>query len=403
MKKSVLLTLIISVLFLSGCQEPIYEAIRQDVKPEEATVSGYITNITRYTAGTKEFIAVAADKGLRYKIRDANSHGEWYTYDVPFSLHSYDFFEGKHTGQQILSVLANETTLYLITAEYSQVGSEGITYPSTIRLYGKNITNDGSNWSSSGSWKMITSSDTLFPIYYDYDDSSFHSDFRVFQTNAPQKEHRFAYIRSYDSDDKKYHYYQLVGLDKPTDHEVTINSDEVVDPHRQTSNPNYVAKAGAAVWFGGGVKFINSYVATTNETYDDAPTYFYYTNGDDDLYFSDGSSTAHKDTDYTISSLATCADAILIGYGNISSGSANGIGKWHLVNGVPTSKGSFSTNAQFQITQNYIVLSLLNGTPDKKETDSGLYAAIGFSGTTYNFDNIGLWSYYPGRGNWNRE
>ena len=92
MKKDIIIKIaafliIISSLALTGCQEPIYEAIRQDVKPEDPTVSGYISNITRYTVGDKEYLALAADKGLRYKKRNANSHGEWRNYSVPFSLH----------------------------------------------------------------------------------------------------------------------------------------------------------------------------------------------------------------------------------------------------------------------------------------------------------------------------
>ena len=63
----------------------------------------------------------------------------------------------------------------------------------------------------------------------------------------------------------------------------------------------------------------------------------------------------------------------------------------------------FETNAKFQITSSYIVLTLLNATPDQKELDSALYASITFTGGSYNFDNIGLWSYYPERENWNRE
>ncbi len=405
MKKNIIIKItaslfIISSLILTGCQEPIYEAIRQDVKPEEPTVSGYISNITRYTVGDKEFLALAADEGLRYKKRNANSHGEWRNYSVPFSLHKYDFFAEEHTGEQILTVLANSTTLYMITAEYSQTSAEGKTKPSTIRLYGKNIALSGSHWSSSGSWKMITRDSSLFPIEYDYDDDTFYTNFRVFQTNAPMKDHREAFIRV--KKDSNYHYYQLKGLDKPV--EITINPDDIIDPHRpSTPKADYTPKASSAVWFKGGIKFIASSVATTNETYTKDATYFYYTNDDDDLYFSDGTNTDNKDTEYSISALATCADVILIGYGDISSGRAHGIGKYNLANGVPTTKASFSTNAQFQITQNYLVLCLLNGTPEKKESESGLYAAVGFSGVSYNFDNVGLWSYYPDRGNWNRE
>ena len=67
MKKTALLTLIASILLITSCQEPIFEAIREDVEPEEATVSGNITSITRYTANGTEFLALAADGGLKYK------------------------------------------------------------------------------------------------------------------------------------------------------------------------------------------------------------------------------------------------------------------------------------------------------------------------------------------------
>ena len=85
------------------------------------------------------------------------------------------------------------------------------------------------------------------------------------------------------------------------------------------------------------------------------------------------------------------------------TGNSSGIKKARLTAGVPGEMLSFNTNAQFQITSNYIVLSLVNATPEKDELESSLYASITFAGTSYNFDNIGLWSYYPSRGNWNRE
>ena len=109
-------------------------------------------------------------------------------------------------------------------------------------------------------------------------------------------------------------------------------------------------------------------------------------------------------TDDDISALATCSDSLLIGYGDTTYGAPGGIDKADLSStGKPTGHGSFSTNAQFQITDNYLVLALVNATPEKKETDSALYASITFGGTKYNFNSVGLWSYYKERGNWNRE
>ena len=66
--KLILSVSLISILLtLTGCFSPIFYEIRKDVKPETATVSGNITNITRYRTGDKEFLILAADKGLRFK------------------------------------------------------------------------------------------------------------------------------------------------------------------------------------------------------------------------------------------------------------------------------------------------------------------------------------------------
>ena len=387
----------------TGCQEAIYETIRADVEPEEATVSGSIGTITRYTAGDKEFLLLAADDGLRYKQKDKSSHGEWSTYKLPFSLHSYDFDNSSHDGEQLVSVLADSDYLYLISVSYKNTSTEGLTYPSNIKLWGKQITNNGNKLSSEGSWKKITDRnehEEIFPLAYT-SAGYYTTSFRVFQTNAPMKAHRAAFIRSYDSE-TGYHYYKLNGLEVPE--EITIEKEAIIDPE-PSSATDYVPAALGAAYFGGEIKFFTSPVVTTNETYEEEATYYYYTNSDDRLYFSNGTSvnSVKGNSDYVISALATCADSILVGYGK-TVGSAGGIERSDLIDGVPVKiNGKFSTNARNQITQSYKVLVLLNATPEKKETDSSLYAAISFAATAANFEKIGLWSYYPKRGNWNRE
>lgn len=403
MKKILLFTLLASILFLTSCQDPIFEAIREDVPPEEATVSGNITSITRYTAGTKEFLLLAANDGLRYKQKDLNRHGEWKSYKLPFSTHSYDFYSSGHSGEQLLTVLADSTTLYLISAEYTQTDTEGISYPSKIKIWGKVITSNGTELNSDGDWTSIPEPENvppLFPIEEDSTTSFYKSKFKVFQTNSPIQDHRKVFIRSYDSKNDEYHYYQLNGLSTPA--EITIDPASIIDPS-PSEDAGYVPLASSAVWFNGEIKFFTSTVATTNETYADEADYYYYSNGNSTLYYSNGSDKGSIDTDHNISALATCSDIILIGYGNMVTGNAGGIDKVILDNKIPTSLGTFTTNAQFQITSDFIVLALLNATPEKSELESSLYSAINFPGTSESFSNVGLWSYYPSRGNWNRE
>lgn len=395
MKKIAILTLMTSLLLFTSCWSPIYEAIREDVKPEDPTVSGNIGTITRYTAGGTEYLFLAADDGLRYKQKDKNSHGEWGTYSIPFGLHSYDFDSSSHSGEQILSVLANSTTLYLVTAVYEHTSTEGLSYPSNIKLWGKTDGND--------SWTLITENNSeLFPVTYNSSSTYYNSNFRVFQTNAPQKAHREAFIRAYDSENNVYKYYKLNGLSVPA--EITIATSSIIDPE-PSSDEGYTPVASSAAYFNGEVKFFTSPVSTTNETYTTDATYCYYTNGDSSIYYTNGSTTKKSDTsgDTVISALATCADSILVGYGKSSTGSSGGIDRMLLTDGVPGAIADFETNAQFQITSSYMVLTLLNATPEKKEIASSLYASITFAGASYNFDNVGLWSYYPERGNWNRE
>ena len=163
----------------------------------------------------------------------------------------------------------------------------------------------------------------------------------------------------------------------------------------------------SAAYFDGGVKFFTSHAVTTNETYTSNATRLYYADGEDLYYSNNGKYVKALDSDRVISALTTCKDSILIGYGDITNTSSEygGIGRASLdKNGIPASStSSFSTNAAFQITSAYAVLTLLNATPEKNETGSALYASITFSSSNGLHENIGLWSYYPGRGNWNRE
>ena len=416
MKKSLILTIIASIFLITSftsCQEAIYEAIMEDVVPEEPTVSGNISSITRYTASGIEFLVLAADGGIRYKQKDINSHGEWESYDTPFSLHNFDFDSSNHNGEQIIKVLADSTTLYLLTAEYEHTSTEGLTYPDNIKLWGKKITANGITWDEGGDWKLIIEDgSTLFPIEESESTGFYESHFNVFQTNSPKKEHRAVFICTHNSEDTKFTYYALNGTEKP----VSITISDIIDPisAEDKADEDYHPYAQSAVYFNGGLKFFNSSASSTNETYTTEATYYYFTNSDSDLYY--GNSAGYYDSgfsgSYRISNLAPCKDSLIIGYGTMSTGGSGGLDRVLLSDsGIPMIYNAageeldrdFSTNAQFQITNAYIVLALVNATPEKDELDSSLYASITFSGTGANFENVGLWSYYPERENWNRE
>ena len=121
------------LMLLSSCMDPIFYEIRKDVKPEKATVSGNIATVTRFTEGGVEYLYTAADKGLRRKRADNESHDAWSENEsIPFSLIAFDWDSTVFTGEQLLAVLANSDTLYLISVDYSTTGTEGNTKPSKL-------------------------------------------------------------------------------------------------------------------------------------------------------------------------------------------------------------------------------------------------------------------------------
>lgn len=77
-------------------------------------------------------------------------------------------------------------------------------------------------------------------------------------------------------------------------------------------------------------------------------------------------------------------------------------------NGVPLgSTIDFSTNADVALGSPYMIRALYCMDPSKSELDAIIYATADFYGSrgssTGSQDDVGLWSYYPSRGNWNRE
>ena len=211
--------------------------------------------------------------------------------------------------------------------------------------------------------------------------------FNIFCTNDVENNNRSAYLRIGDK------VYELSGKDFPTSKKTTGNYNSVVSD----GNSNYIffestasVKNGNYIYWGEGSKL-------------------YYSN-DTSNPKAEGKKTLALDAGTDISCLAATKDALLIGRGDFSNSliSKGGIAKTSLSNGVPgNSLESFSTNATSQLASVYQIYTLLVADPTKTELEASIYASMGFKGsgssTSVSYDNIGLWSYYPARGNWNRE
>lgn len=412
---------LITPFFFTACDNPAFDGVINDVVSEDATVSGSIAHIARYNASGTEFLILNADGGMRYKRADNRSHGSWQTYGaLPFSLHSYDYYGSKHNGEQIIKIVADKDYLYILSCTYKNDNDDGTVAPDVLRLRRAKITSLNSITLDAADWTLLDESKSgntsaIFKVYKYSSTGYYYSAFSLFSTNAVQPEHRKVFIRSgkynaVNTDNtiiKTPVYYEIAdGAIKP----YTIDKAWGGNTLYTDLVSNKVNVYGAA-WFDSEYKFFNNPSAVTNETATTDATKLYYANGSSLHYLTEAGYGGSIGANRTITALAVCSDSILIGMGtwDASTGVSTygGITKSNLNNGVPTGTTKFKTNAESQITSGYHVYALLNANPAEAELSSALYAAIGIAGTGSStgvaYSSIGLWSYYPARGNWNRE
>ena len=354
--KKILKTLALSLLFIpfiAGCKAPVFYEIMRDVAPEEATVNGVITSITRYKSGTEEKLVTFSSDGLIWKDANGTSHGQWSC-----------FPNSNQLSGKIIKTAADSSNLYVVTITFHEDVEKGLNLPDVATLW----------YYNNGSWGKVENTPKLNP-----------GNFNIFCTNDVINDNRSAYLRIGDK------VYKLSGktFDKSTTTEGNFNS---------------VVSGGNSSDI-----FFESTASVKNGNY------IYWGEGSK-LYYSKDTSNPKEnkelalDAGTDISCLAATKDALLIGRGDFSNSliSKGGIAKTSLTNGVPgNSLESFSTNATSQLASVYQIYTLLVANPDQPELNASIYASMGFKGsgssTSVSYDNIGLWSYYPARGNWNRE
>lgn len=356
--KKILKTLALSLLFIpfiAGCKAPVFYEIMRDVAPEEATVNGVITSITRYKSDTEKLVTFSSD-GLIWKDANGTAHGQWSC-----------FPNSNQLSGKIIKTAADESNLYVVTITFHEDVEKGLNLPDPATLWCYN----------DGTWGKVENTPELLP-----------GNFNIFCTNDVDINNRSAYLRIGDK------VYELNGK--------TFNETTPTE-----GNYNSVVSGGNS-----SAIFFESTASVKNENY------IYWGEGSK-LYYSDDTSnpkaeekkTLALDAGTDISCLAVTSDSILIGRGDFSNSliSKGGIAKTSLdSDGKPgNSLESFSTNATSQLASVYQIYTLLVANPDQPELNASIYASMGFKGsgssTSVSYDNIGLWSYYPARGNWNRE
>lgn len=413
--KGIFIIAIFANLLVSCGYEPVFYGIMHDVVPESATVSGNIATIARCTISSEEYLLVSGGGNLKYKKLSSAKHGEWKNYkNLPFSLHYYNYYptsstpEG-HMGQQILRVIADKDNIYLLTANYKTDVDYGIVLPNEFFLWTCPLA-DFLN-SKKTDWKNIAEGKkSLFPTKYNSTDGIFETYFSLFMTNTPNPAHRKAFFVTFPSTEGT-EYYELTASEMSK-----IDSIETRGTFIATNENN--TRRNSAFYVGDTLYFSDSIAVITNETATKNATYACIAGANDSynstvkLYLYDGNSLElHYEAGSTIASLAITGNSLLIGKGSYTSTYTTNGGIERILldaDGKPLKeKADFLNNAQYQFTSHYILMTILCADPTKNEEDACLYTAITFRGdassTTATFSNIGLWSYYPTRGNWNRE
>ena len=355
--KKILKTLALSLLFIpfiAGCKAPVFYEIMRDVAPEEATVNGVITSITRYKTDDTEKLVTFSSDGLIWKDANGTAHGQWSC-----------FPDSNQLSGKIIKTAADKSNLYVVTITFHEDVEKGLNLPDAATLWCYN----------NGKWYEVKTP-KLNP-----------GNFNIFCTNDVNNDNRSAYLRIGDK------VYELNGKTYNETNPTEGNYNSVVSGGNSSDiffESTASVKNGNYIYWGEGSKL-------------------YYSN-DTSNPKAEGKKTLALDAGTDISCLAVTSDSILIGRGDFSNSliSKGGIAKTSLTNGVPgNSLESFSTNATSQLASVYQIYTLLVANPEQTELEASIYASMGFKGsgssTSVSYDNIGLWSYYPARGNWNRE
>jgi len=324
----------------TGCMNPIFHYIKEEVKLEEMTIHGDIYSFARIGDGTNAKIFVSNGK-IYWKEASKEGHGGWNEFKKP-------------EGQVYKIASDDKDNLYAVTFISSKYDSDGEMKVTEKRLYACSA--------SDGNWTKLDSisigKDSLKDIY------------ALMGTNSFIKEHRKAYINIRGTG------YKLENKSK------TAYSD---------------ANGKKSCAYLGGVKFYTGNAACSNK--DD--TLIYYADGS--TLKATGTLNGQTVTDKTIASgvrstingIAVCEGSVLI---NTNGGAAlvNG------TSGSEITWANLTSTLSTLYEGRACIIADPSKTYDKAICYAGL-TVEGTGSNSALFTHEGLWSYYPSRGKWNVE
>ena len=384
------LTVLISaatVLLLASCQEVIFDTIRQEIKLEDAQITGTINSIVRYTMEATETTTTTAEDGTETTSTTNTNHeflfcqngNIWYrdvqTASTTTSHYSEQWSRIKQPDSNIIKLAADSEYLYALAAPtYADNEDTGDNIESGRSIYYAKVEKVADI--SAIEWKAIefdgvtTFSTSVTSV--------------IFCTNTPHKDNRRAFARIgsvvYELNKENEGTAKPIGTGE-TDH---------------TTTPTTGVRSAA--YLNGDVYFSSGYAMTSNETTTDEATYIYYNSGDD-LYYRTAATdwVEAGDPGDVIYAMAYTNDYLLLG-------TDDGLIHVKVTEGVPAgSTSDFDTNAESTLSSYYQVRAIITVNPENAETETAAYGTTSFSGTSGSFSNSCLWGYYPKRGKWNCE
>lgn len=358
-----LLFLSLSVFYLASCQGVVYDNIRKEVELEAATIGGDIRSIVRFKNNL-----YFANGGIYVKNKDWNVYGTWIPCPSPVG--------------QVLKLAADKDYLYALVGVTKEDEKEGTNVGLTRVLY---YSKDGLVWT------IVKGLMGTGAVPYS---KSYIINTNLFCTNTINPENRSAYFILNDGTKGITNKAYLLSGDTLKELALGLKNADT----KPCSNALMVSRS--CIYYKGNVYFFTSNGSVTNETPTSPATMYYYGFGAY-LHWAgenvSGTGLLCKDT---IQSLGVTSDFILIG-------TNSGIMRKILVSKIPGATIPFTNNAESTLSAAYQVLSILVANPELPELRSTIYASQVYSGNgssnSAQFDHIGLWAYYPIRGNWNRE
>ena len=359
---------VFSSLFMSSCDGVIFSDIRKEVELADAKISGDIQSIIRYTYNGKEHIFVSNGEIYHRSVETSvvDSKIDWQTFSNPTGF--------------IYALAADSSYLYAASVVIDE-DDDGKNVGKTRGLY----------CYKDGSWEKIWSA------------SYSSTDARLFCTNTPQSANREAYFRYGTSVWKLDGTKALTTDSTDTDNNTPMTTGDNDNTTTPTTGVNSCTKLGSTTYFS------TAEAMTSNETKKESntnpeSTMIYRSSGSSVYYSTDGKNWTSVDLDCgTIQSIAVTTNYIIVG---TSEGIAHQT--WATpaspTGGIPNSGNtSFSTNATSTLSSYYTIPALLVVNPSEGEYSATIFASSITSSTSASLKNVGLWSYFPTTGEWNRE